>query len=274
MGVEQQRREGGEQPPGEERLARALALIVAPEPQGPPAERGGEQRHPHLGAARAGEPVGRREQERQHQVVPRVDLSFGAERIARLGLEGAADERPRVLGGVVVGQVGVEIVGEAVGDEQVVGLVAVRQPPLGRPGQQGQVEHQGQGEERPRGAPRQPAAEQREEAERQTRSAEEEQDEETGGGHLLPEDEPEPLAEQGQGEERRERRGFDRGRRTGAAPHSRHRRDLEQRRHDPGKQEEGRAQLPAAAGQERQSAAGRERQTPPQGPPHRATSRW
>ena len=158
---------------------------MAGEPQGQPGEGRGHQRHGGERAHLPGQPVGGRQHHRQQVVVPRVLLAVRADRIALLRLDRAVHEVAPVPVRVVVGEVGVEVVGQAVGEQQVERLVAVRLAVAGRPGEDGEIDRQRQQEEEDRRPPRQPLAEQRPERHRLPRHPAAEDEQEPGGEDLV-----------------------------------------------------------------------------------------
>ncbi len=185
IGVEEERRREGRDRPGRQRLAGMLREIAPGEPQRHPGQDRREHRHrgerPHLAA----QPVGRHQRQGQHLVVPRVLLAVRPHRISRLRLDGPVHEEAPVLRRVVVRQVGVEVVGQAVGDQQIVGLVAVRLPVPGRPGEDGQVDRERQQEEQHGRPSRQPLAQERPERHRLPRHPAAQHEQQARGEHLL-----------------------------------------------------------------------------------------
>src|SRR5262249_43650361 len=78
----------------------------------------------------------------------------GPHRVARLRRDRPPHEVAPVRLGIVVRQVRVQVVGEAVGDEEVERLVAVRRAGAGRPGEGGGIDGERQGGEERRRAGR------------------------------------------------------------------------------------------------------------------------
>ena len=123
--VEQQRRREGEDAPSRQHLARSIREVASRQAQRRPGQQRGECRHDEHRAAAACDAVRNGEHQWQQEVVAGVDLAGGTVRIAELRLDRAIEEAARVAVAIVVGEVGVAIEHQAVGDQQVVGLVAI-----------------------------------------------------------------------------------------------------------------------------------------------------
>ncbi len=212
VGVQEQRRRESHPGPGDQRLSRPLRGIVPAEPQRQPGQGGGQQGHGQLGAGLAGQAVGGRENQGQQRVVAGVLLATRPRRIARLRRDRAVHEMAPVPGGVVVRQVRVAVVGQAVGEQQIVGLVAIRLALARRPRQDGEIDGERQPEEQRRRAAPEAPAEQRPQRRQLARQAMSQEQQQARGQHLAGMLQPQRRPR----EDRREQRP-ERGKLAGAA---------------------------------------------------------
>ena len=218
VGVEQERRRESDERPGREPLPRPLREVVAGQAQGHPGERRGERRHHRQRPAPAAQAIGGRQHQRQQLVVPRVDLAVRPHRVAGLRLDRPRHEVPPVLLPVVVGQVGVEVVGQAVGDEEIERLVAVRLAVARRPGEDREIGDERQQEEEDRRPAGQPLAEERTQRNDLPAQAVGEDEQEAGGEPRVGPGQGEVGTGEGQEHEQGDRRELARRPRRGEAP--------------------------------------------------------